>query len=74
MNTPMTVDFRYSKDGGHNWSDWRKLPMGQTGDFVKTLQARRLGIGRQWVFDVRVTDPVKADILAASIMSEPTDS
>lgn len=68
------VDLRYSKDGGNNWSDWRKIPMGQTGNFMKTLQTLRLGIGRQWVFDVRVTDPVKADILAASIMTESTDS
>lgn len=69
-----SIDLRYSKDGGRNWSDWRKLDMGSTGSFMKKLQARRLGIGSQWVFDMRVTDPVKADILAASIMTEPTES
>lgn len=69
-----TIDFRYSKDGGNNWSDWRKLDMGQTGSFVKRLEVRRLGRGQQWVFAVRVTNPVKADILSASAMLEQTDS
>lgn len=69
-----SMDLRYSKDGGYNWSDWRKLDIGATGDFMKKIQARRLGIGRQWVIEVRVTDPVRADIFAASIMSEPTES
>lgn len=69
-----TVDIRYSKDGGRNWSDWRTLDMGDTGAFVKRIQAHRLGRGFQWVFAVRVTDPVKADILAASVKIEQTDS
>lgn len=68
-----SMDVRYSKDGGRNWSDWRKLDMGSTGDFVKRMQMRRLGRGRQWVFDVRITDPVRADIMSASVMIEPCD-
>lgn len=68
------MDVRYSKDGGRNWSDWRKLNMGSTGDFQQRLQCRRLGRGRQFVFDVRVTDPVRADILAASVMLEECQS
>jgi len=69
-----TVDVRYSKDGGNNWSDWRTIPFGETGDFCKRIELRRLGRGRQWVLDIRVTDPVKADLLDASTMTEPTDS
>jgi hypothetical protein len=68
------VDLRYSKDGGHNWSDWRRVPLGETGDFVKRIEMRRFGCGRQFVFEVRVTDPVRADIMAASLMLEGTDS
>ena len=60
----------YSKDGGKNWSNWRLIPMGETGDFVKRITARRLGQGRQWVFDIKVTDPVRADLIAASIQIE----
>lgn len=65
-----SIDIRYSKDGGENWSDWRNIDIGSTGDFCKRIQVRRLGRGRQWVFDVRVTDPVRTDIMAASIMVE----
>lgn len=64
------VDFRYSKDGGHNWSAWRKMPIGAVGDFQTRVVMRRLGRGRQWVFSVRVSDPVKADILSASMQLE----
>lgn len=69
-----SIDIRYSKDGGRNWSDWRSMDMGDTGDFVKRLQVRRLGMSRQWIFEVRVTDPVRADIMACSIMAGPTQS
>ena len=68
------INVRYSKDGGRNWSDWRKLDMGDTGDFLKRLELRRLGAGREWIFDILVTDPVRADLIAASIMPEATDS
>lgn len=68
-----SVDIRYSKDGGRNWSDWRKMNAGDTGDFTERLQARRFGRGRQWVFDIRITDPVRTDILAASWMPEQCD-
>lgn len=73
-NVTTNMDIRYSKDGGRNWSDWRMLSMGSTGAFRQRLQARRLGRGRHWVFDVRITDPVRADIMAASIMMEPCQS
>jgi len=64
------IDVRYSRDGGRNWSDWRSLDMGEVGSFTQPIEVRRLGRGRQWVFDFRITDPVRADILAASWMPE----
>lgn len=68
------IDIRYSKDDGHNWSDWRKIDIGQTGDFRRQVTARSFGIGRDWVFDIRITDPVKCDIMSASFMPEATES
>lgn len=65
-----TLDFRYSRDGGRNHSAFRQIPMGETGDFCEPIITYRLGQGRQWVFDIRVTDPVRCDILAASIQIE----
>lgn len=69
-----TVDFRYSKDGGANWSDWRTYDLGDTGDFVKRVTPRRLGRGRQWVFAYRITDNVRCDCLAMSAQLERTNS
>lgn len=69
-----TVDFRYSKDGGHNWSAWRQCSMGAVGNFVKRIEMRRFGQGRQWVFDIRVTDDAKADLMAASTVIEGAQS
>jgi hypothetical protein len=68
------MDVRYSKDGGRNWSDWRLLSMGSTGDFLQHLEARRCGRGREWIFDVRVTDPVRSDLMGASWMPEACES
>lgn len=65
-----TLQLRYSRDGGRNWSEWRHIPMGKVGDFQQRVMARRLGRGIRWVFDIRVTDPVRADLLAASIQVE----
>lgn len=58
---------RYSKDGGRNWSVWRERDLGSVGDFVKRVKCLRLGQGRQWVFDIKTTSPVRCDLLAASI-------
>ena len=64
------VEIRYSKDGGHNWSNWYPVPYGEVGDFQTRIRRRQLGRGIRWVFDVRVTDPVSADILAACVETE----
>lgn len=69
-----SIDIQYSKDGGENWSSWRTLDMGDVGSFAKRIESRRFGRGRQWVFRFRVTDPVRADIMAASIMTSGTNS
>lgn len=61
------VMFRYSKDGGHNWSAWVERDLGEVGEFQKRVRRYRLGQGRQWVFDTRVTSPIRVDILAMSL-------
>lgn len=63
------VQFRYSKDGGHNWSGWVTRSLGEVGEFQKRVRAYRFGQGRQWVFDIKVTSPVKADLIAMSIQA-----
>lgn len=64
------VRIRYSKDGGHTFTDWRQIPLGEEGDYMRRVVARRFGSGRHWVFDVSVTDPVPVNLIAASIQME----
>lgn len=61
---------RYSKNGGRNWSNWKQRSLGEVGDFMKRVRLYRLGRGRQWVVDIRVTDPVRADLIAGSVQVE----
>jgi len=56
---------QYSKDGGHTWSEeiWRDI--GAMGQFKCRSLFLRLGRGRDWVFRLRVTDPVKTVFIGA---------
>lgn len=63
------VQIRYSKDGGNNWSAWVERDLGEVGEFQKRIRRYRLGQGRQWVFDIRVTSPVRADLIAMSVQA-----
>lgn len=63
-----TIQLRYSDDGGRNWSNWRNLEAGDTGDFLQPLVARRLGMTRQRIWEFMDTSPAAQDVLAASII------
>lgn len=65
-----TIEIRYSNDGGHNWSGWRELAAGDTGDFITPLIARRLGMARHRIWEIRDTSDTPQDIIAASLMVE----
>jgi hypothetical protein len=66
--------FRYSKDGGKNWSGWVVRSLGEIGEFKRRVTVTRLGKGLEWVFQVRVTSPVASHLLAASYKLEGSDS
>lgn len=57
--------FSYSNDGGRNWSNWRERSIGAIGEYWKRVKFLRLGAHRQFVARIRISDPVKADILGA---------
>lgn len=65
-----TVRIRYSKNGGNTWSDWRIRPLGDPGDFARITRWFRFGQARGWTFETSVTDPVPADLIAASVQIE----
>lgn len=64
------IQIRYSDDGGQNWKDWRNLDSGETGDFIKEMVIRRLGITRHRIWEIQDTSDRPSDILAASIQAE----
>lgn len=72
--TDRIVSFRYSRDGGRNWSTWRQRSLGATGAFLKRIELLQLGQGRQWVVQWKVTSPVRADLVAVAGKIEASDS
>ena len=61
---------RWSDDGGHTWSNQRTAPMGKIGQYRARARLRRLGSGRDRVFEISISDPVKRVILGASVDAE----
>lgn len=65
-NDPQAM-LRYSRDGGKTWSNeiWRAI--GKKGAYRDRTIWNQLGVGREFVFEVSVSDPVKANILGGYI-------
>lgn len=61
------VMLRVSKDGGHSWAMERWTSLGSVGQYRKRARFRRLGIARDWLFEVTVTDPVKFALINAYV-------
>lgn len=64
------IQVRYSDDGAKNYSNWRNLPTGETGDHLATLVTRRLGMTRHRVWEFMDTSDTAQDVIAASIIAE----
>lgn len=63
--TDRVVLVSVSRDGGHQWSDWREASLGEIGEYQKRVRFRRFGQARQFVMKVRVTSPIRADFHGA---------
>lgn len=61
---------RLSKDGGHSFGTQTFAPMGAVGEYRKRCIWRRLGIGRDIVPEITITDPVKRVITDAVLNIE----
>ena len=64
------IEMQYSDDGGHNWSDWRQGSVGAIGRYWTRIRWDRMGMTRQRVFHLRMTDPVKCDLIALTFSGE----
>jgi len=72
QGTDPQIMLDYSDDGGHTWSNERLGSAGRIGARLTRAIWRRLGYsrGRDRVFRVRMTDPVKFVILGAEVELE----
>lgn len=53
------VMLRVSKDGGRTWAMERWESLGKVGEYKARAKWRRLGMARDWLFEITVSDPVK---------------
>ena len=58
---------RWSSDGGSTWSSEHWTTIGKIGKYTNRAIWRRLGFARDRVFEVSVSDPVKAVIVSANL-------
>jgi len=65
---------RWSNDGGSTWSREYWASIGQIGKFKNRAIWRRLGMARDRVFEVSISDPVNAVIVSANLKSSSGDS
>lgn len=61
---------RWSDDGGHTWSNERWVSIGQIGKFKTRALWRRLGMSRDRVYEVSISDPVKTVLIGAELEFE----
>lgn len=64
------IGLQWSDDAGHTWSNWRFMTIGKIGEYGQRAYFDMLGEGRNRVWKIRVTDPVKAVVLGAVINVE----
>ena len=58
---------RWSNDGGSTWSNEHWASIGDIGTYQTRIIWRRLGWSRDRIFEVVVTDPIKAVIVSANL-------
>jgi Phage stabilisation protein len=65
---------RWSNDGGSTWSKEYWVPIGGLGKYTNRAIWRRLGMARDRVFEVSITDPVNAVIVSANLKAYGADN
>jgi hypothetical protein len=65
---------RWSNDGGSTWSREYWVTIGQLGKYKNRAIWRRLGMARDRVFEVAITDPVNAVIVSANLKATAGDN
>jgi hypothetical protein len=56
---------RFSDDGGNTWSNEQTVGIGAVGEYGARAIFRRLGVGRDRVWEISMTDPVRFAVMGA---------
>lgn len=62
---------RYSSDGGHTWSNQKTASIGKIGEYGARAKFNRLGSGRNRLWEISLSDPVKFSVFGAVVEGEP---
>jgi len=65
---------RWSNDGGSTWSKEYWVSIGKMGKYRNRAIWRRLGMARDRIFEVSITDPVNAVIVSANLKAYGGDN
>lgn len=65
---------RWSDDGGSTWSAVYQIAIGKIGAFKNRATKRQMGFARDRVYEVTITDPVKAVIVSAELVVSAGDN
>lgn len=64
------ISLRYSNDAGKTWSSYLQIDLGSAGNYKKRIIWRRLGMARDRVWEVSLSDPVKTVWLSGNAIIE----
>lgn len=64
------ISLDYTDDAGASWSVPRIINVGQQGDYINRVVARRLGESRSRAYRIKMSDPVKWAIVSAYLQAE----
>jgi hypothetical protein len=68
-SNPMAM-LQASKDGGKTWGNERWVSMGRIGEYKASARWHMWGSAKDWVFRLRVTDPVKFVLTGENVRAE----
>ena len=66
-NTTSEVLLRYSDDSGRNWSNYRKVTLGATGEYAKDIRFYNLGRTKNRLFEIVTSGNSRREIITASM-------
>jgi len=65
---------RWSNDGGSTWTSHYPIKIGKIGEFKNRAIKRKMGWARDRVYEVTITDPIRAVIISAELTTTTGES